>query len=147
MARATTIRLLVMTIAVVSAIPVLLFVGLLCYPAVAQTVHARRFDAAVWQTPQRPPYEPWPPRLRMVDDLTEHHHLPGLTRSEVTNLLGQPDDIKRFQELTRRSDAASWDIGYELSPERGLIIRIDNDWLLLDLDASGRVRRFLVTHD
>jgi hypothetical protein len=110
-------------------------------------LHARRFDAASWRAGDHNPSDGWPTRLRMVDDLTLRHHLLGLRRDELITLLGKPDDITAFQGRSRRSENATWDVGYELGPERSPIVRIDNDWLLFDLDASGRVQRFIVTHD
>lgn len=83
----------------------------------------------------------------MVDDLTAQHELLGLERDDLVALLGTPDNVEAFRERPRRADDDTWDIGYELGPQRGSIVRIDNDWLLFDLDAIGKVQRFIVTHD
>jgi len=83
----------------------------------------------------------------MVDDLTAHHKLIGLHRDDLVALLGAPADIETFRGRSRRGDDDTWDVGYELGPERGPIIRIDNDSLLFDLDSTNKVQRFIVTHD
>ena len=131
----------------VAALPLVLFAAALVYPFVENRLRSRSFKAAVWRLEPTKDTNPWPTRLRMVDDLLASHHLTGLGRTDVLELLGHPDDVNFFRETSRRSDDADWDLGYKLGPERGTLMRIDNEWLLLDLDQRGRVRRVLVTHD
>jgi len=144
---ARTRRRVLTAVLVVGAVPIVLFLGVLFYPSLDRAIQSRRFEATTWRSAGHDLSTPWPIRLRMVDDLTAHHGLMGLNREDVIVLLGPPDDVEAFRERSRRSDDNSWDIGYELGPQRGPIIRIDNDWLLLDLDGSGKVQRFIVTHD
>jgi hypothetical protein len=144
---ARTRRLLVAALVIIGAIHIVLFVGALLYPTVDQALHAQRFEAGAWRSTADHLSTAWPIRLRMVDDLTTHRQLIGLTRDDLVVLLGPPDDVRAFRERSRRADDDAWDVGYELGPQRGPIIRIDNDWLLFDLDRNGKVQRFIVTHD
>jgi len=72
----------------------------------------------------------------MVDDLIGRRLLDGLSRQKVQELLGPgPDPL-----------SPSWDLAYELGPERSFI-RIDSEFLLIRLDPSGRVKEYrLTTH-
>jgi hypothetical protein len=87
-----------------------------------------RFEAATWRDTLQA-YSELAPRGCMVDDLLNHHKLVGLDRSGVIALLGQPTRTEYFRE---------YDLVYWLGPERGLW-SIDSEWLVLKLDASGRV--------
>jgi hypothetical protein len=144
---ARTRRRVVTTVLIVGAVPIVLFLGALFYPSLERELHSQRFEATTWRSAGHDLSTAWPIRLRMVDDLTAHHELVGLKRDDLVVLLGPPDDVEAFRERSRRADDKTWDVGYELGPQRGSIIRIDNDWLLLDLDTTGKVQRFIVTHD
>lgn len=65
----------------------------------------------------------------MVDDLLATGRLPGRPRAVVAALLGEPRPTSYFRE---------YDLVYWLGPERG-VISIDSEWLVLTLDAAGRV--------
>ncbi|MBD2000571.1 hypothetical protein H6G00_28870 [Leptolyngbya sp. FACHB-541] len=61
----------------------------------------------------------------------------GKSRPEVVALLGEPDKTNYFQD---------YDLVYWLGPERGLM-RIDSEWLVLRLDAEGRVSEHQLVTD
>ncbi|MBD1864951.1 MULTISPECIES: hypothetical protein [Trichocoleus] len=73
----------------------------------------------------------------MVDDLLKRHTLAGKSRSEVIALLGQPGTTDYFQD---------YDLVYWLGPERGLM-SIDSEWLIIRLDAQGRVSEHQLVTD
>jgi hypothetical protein len=105
-------------------------------PAAAQVTHARHFDTAAWRS--NPGSDTgWPARLRMVDDLLQHHDLHGLARPQVERLLGPADDTDYFRD---------WDMVYWLGPERGLV-RIDSEWLVVRLGRDGRVTEYRTITD
>jgi hypothetical protein len=62
----------------------------------------------------------------MVDDLLEHHHLPGKSRTEVVDLLGEPDKTDKFR---------NYDMVYWLGRERSAFA-LDSDWLVLKLSKG-----------
>ncbi len=140
-------RRIIIGAVVIAALPLVLFAAALAYPSAENRLRSRSFEAGVWRLEPTNDTSPWPTRLRMVDDLLVSHRLIGLGRADVLELLGPPDDVEFFRETSRRSDDEDWDLGYKLGPERGKFMRIDSEWLLLDLDQQERVQRVLVTHD
>ena len=74
----------------------------------------RPFDAAAWQGEKTLTNDV---RIRMVDDLLRGHSFRGMTREQVTAIVGEPDKTEYFKE---------WDLVYWLGPERGFI-GIDSD--------------------
>ena len=67
-------------------------------------------------------------RLRMVDDLLMNHELEGMTREEIVELLGEPDQGGEFQE---------YDMVYRLGQERSPL-GVDGTWLTLRLDEEKK---------
>ena len=67
-------------------------------------------------------------RTRIVDDLLADHELPGMTRAEVLDLLGDHDNEAGYFAQEGR-------MVYWLGPERGLF-SIDSEWLILDFDGD-----------
>jgi len=65
----------------------------------------------------------------MVDDLLDRNELRGMTRAQVTALIGEPD---------RTSDVTGYDLVYWLGPQRGLI-GTDSEYLVMKLDQSNHV--------
>jgi hypothetical protein len=94
----------------------------------------RPFDAALWRQVNTADN---PVRLNMVEWLVRSGRLDGLTRSQVLELLGQPDGGPYFRE---------WDLVYWLGPERGLM-GIDSEWLVLRIGSDGRVAEYRVVRD
>jgi len=76
-------------------------------------------------------------RYRVADYLALTGRLQGMTRPEVVALLGQPADTDKFRRHS---------MTYVLGPERGLF-RIDDEWLAIDLDPSGKVSSVAVVRD
>jgi hypothetical protein len=79
-------------------------------------------------------------RDRMVTDLLRRFPLAGMTRREITNLLGQPD-------FSREAPFADWDMIYWLGPDDRLTGMLDFMYLVLRLDAAGTVQAYKVTCD
>jgi outer membrane protein assembly factor BamE (lipoprotein component of BamABCDE complex) len=73
----------------------------------------------------------------MVDSLIRSRTLDGLSRSQVSALLGQPSSGEYFRD---------WDIVYRLGDERGLF-RIDSEWLVIRFDRTGRVSEYRIQRD
>jgi hypothetical protein len=76
-------------------------------------------------------------RAEMVDSLTRTYSLKGMTRGQITALLGPP---------TRTDKWRNAELVYVLGPNAGAVA-IDHDWLLLDLDAGDRVVAYRVASD
>jgi hypothetical protein len=109
-----------------------LFLG----PAIENYWHRREFEPVAWRRKERG-NAMWPARLAMVDDLLARHPLRGLSRDSVEQLLGPRDSTDYFQE---------WDLVYWLGPERGFL-RIDSEWLVLNLGLDGRVTDYRIVRD
>lgn len=87
------------------------------------------FDKAKWLDTESYEKEPYI-RLEMVKDLINNRLSQGLSRSEVTDLLGPPTQTEKF---------AQYDLVYWLGIEKGFI-RIDSTWLVIKMDdAAGLV--------
>lgn len=107
-------------------------------------IHARPFDAEVWNAPDWRDSEDISTdfhsiRQRMVDDLLETKLVPGVTREQLLEWAGEPDRIRE------RNDTAISVWHYDLGSERGL--GVDSEWLEVALDPSGRVRRTELCRD
>lgn len=132
-------------IALVALVP-LLYLGLiigrvLLGDVVAYYWHRKDFNAELWRSQEgKVDMHRWPPCLCMVDDLMESGTLDGLTREEVINLLGTPHS-KGFP-----GGAEDCKINYHLGPERGFL-RIDSEWLIIDFDEDGKVKRYGIYRD
>jgi hypothetical protein len=98
--------------------------------------HQREFEPVAWRRNERGDLM-WPTRLAMVDDLLARHPMRGLSRDSVEQLLGPRDSTDYFRE---------WDLVYWLGPERGLV-RIDSEWLVLNLGSDGRVSNYQIVRD
>lgn len=87
------------------------------------------FESATWiTTPAEFSHESI--RQRMVDDLLRSHPLVGRSRAEVESLIGPPDVTAYFRE---------YDMVYMLGQQRNSFLAIDSEWLVIRLDALGRV--------
>jgi outer membrane protein assembly factor BamE (lipoprotein component of BamABCDE complex) len=75
-------------------------------------------------------------RVEMVDQLLSQHPLKGLSRSEVVELLGEPTSTDKWDD---------WDMMYVLGPTD--YMPIDNEWLVINLNAAGRVVAYKKTQD
>jgi hypothetical protein len=85
------------------------------------------FESAAWRDGERIDFED-SVRLRMVDDLLRRHHLVGMSKAEIDELLGPPTETGGF---------AGYDYAYLLGPERAFF-RTDSEWLVIKFD-QGRV--------
>jgi hypothetical protein len=91
------------------------------------------FDSARWRNADASTRE----RADMIDDLLRTHRLNGLTRAEVTVLLGPPTVTDAWPD---------WQMVYILGPQRGPVA-IDHDWLLLRLNSAGIVTEHRIMND
>lgn len=73
----------------------------------------------------------------MIEHLIWSRKLDGLSRGELVALLGAPSNAGYF----RGRDYVYW-----LGNERSLF-SIDSEWLVIDVDASGRVSHYEVVRD
>lgn len=76
-------------------------------------------------------------RQKMIADLLENK-IPGRTREEVSELLGDPD-----------KGAAHWkaDLVYHLGLERESWLRLDDEWLLIHFDSLQKVKSTYIHTD
>ena len=126
--------------------PVLKYTVWTWYFSVRERASRREFDSAAWKSfiPQhgvsRTNYWAYllPSRLRMVDDLVDHHELHGRTRSEIVNLLGEKDRTAYFSE---------WDLVYWLGPGRYGNAIGDSEWFVVRFGHDKRVSEYRVVHD
>jgi hypothetical protein len=113
--------------AALASLPVLFVGWLLLGDRIDDWIHRRPFDASVWKNQRRSPHDSrWPPRLCMVDDLLSSGRLHGMTKTQVTELLGPPDSTGFFG------------FSYYLGPERGFI-GIDSETLIIGFDADEKL--------
>jgi hypothetical protein len=75
-------------------------------------------------------------RVEMIADLRAQLPLKGLSRAEVVDLLGEP---------TQTNKCDDWDMIYVLGPTD--YMPIDNEWLVIKLDAAGRISDYDVVAD
>ena len=127
---------------VLALVPVLLFFfGWVLLAHGCESMERTAFDGPAWRATGKG--QP-PVRTAMVDDVIGSGMLERKTRQEVLALLG-PDD-----SATGTGWGAgyfgSWDLVYWIGDERGFI-RIDSEWLVIDLDAEGRVARYRLVTD
>ena len=127
--------------ALLIGVPITAFVAVtgffLLKPRAEAYWHAARFDSAAWKARSIDDGVMWPTRLRMADDLLDRNLRTGILRAEVENLLGPPDETSYFRD---------WDLVYRLGPERGNF-GIDSEWLVLRLDAGGRIAEYRIVRD
>lgn len=95
----------------------------------------QRFDSASWKADAHSFTNAV--RIRMVDDLLRRHSFRGMTRDQVTAIVGEPDKTEYFRD---------WDMVYWLGPERGFI-SIDSEWLVFRLDGQKKVSDYRIVRD
>ena len=101
---------------------------------VQERLNRRDFDPVEWQGQKSMNNDV---RIRMVDDLLRRHSFKGMTREQVTAIIGEPDKTEYFKD---------WDMVYWLGPERGFI-RIDSEWLVFRLDSHKKVIDLQIVRD
>jgi len=94
----------------------------------------QRFELVAWQSGQSRTNAV---RIRMVDDLLHRHRFGGMTRDQVTAIVGEPDKTEYFRD---------WDMVYWLGPERGFM-GIDSEWLVFRLDGQKKVSDYKIVRD
>lgn len=112
-------------------LPILAFVALIVQDSWSEWQRCRgytQFNPEVWQDPSLT-VEPRYVRSCMVDDLLASGRLTSQPQTELVRLLGEP---------TTQNGFTAYDLVYWLGPERSLI-SIDSEWLVITLDASGKV--------
>lgn len=125
------------TIAALVAVSPLLFVsGYIAYNHVSEVYQRVPFDSAVWKASLNKD-DDGKLRLRMVDDLLKRHTLVGMTRTQISDLLGEPPHTNYFSD---------YQFVYWLGPERGFM-SIDSEWLAVRFDNLDRVTDADVVRD
>jgi len=94
----------------------------------------QRFELVAWQSGQSRTNAV---RIRMVDDLLHRHRFGGMTRDQVTAIVGEPDKTEYFRD---------WDMVYWLGPERGFM-GIDSEWLVFRPDGQKKVSDYKIVRD
>ena len=92
-----------------------------------------KFDAVKWRNAE------YSDRSRMIDDLLKHTYFQGMSRTEVTDMLGEPNRNWAFP--------GEWDIVYLVGPERNWLTGVDSEWLVFKFDRQDRVSEFKVVTD
>jgi outer membrane protein assembly factor BamE (lipoprotein component of BamABCDE complex) len=127
--------LAILVVAIVAMLPSLEKLRILAVASAGRcTVH--RFDRAAWSDSART-YSSEAVRGCMVDDLLARTDFRGQTRAQLVKLLGEPRRTGYFPE---------YDLVYWLGPEGGLA-GIDSEWLVIKLNAAGRVTETRVVTD
>jgi hypothetical protein len=121
---------LVITIGAVGTIGWFFFGG-----AIQERLSRRQFDLVTWQAASIGSTNKV--RIRMVDDLLHRHQFRGMTREQVTAVIGEPDKTEYFKE---------WDMVYWLGQERGFI-SIDSEWLVFKLGSQKKVVDYNIVSD
>jgi hypothetical protein len=122
---------------------VFLVVGLLACSALLWTMtrvspdfEPKAFDSATWKaTPAT--RDRRSTRLRMVDDLLDHHDFHGWTQDQLIWLLGAPDKTEYFRD---------YDMAYYLGPERS-VMSVDSEWLVVKFTANKTILEYRVATD
>ena len=103
--------------------------------SIRERLSRQRFDSAAWKANTDSFTNAV--RIRMVDDLLRRHSFRGMTRNQVTAIVGEPDKTEYFRD---------WDLVYWLGPERGFI-SIDSEWLVFHLDGQKKVSDYRIVRD
>lgn len=77
------------------------------------------------------------PRILMAEGLVRKRALLGKRRAEIEDMLGPPSDVGYFR---------TYDLVYWLGLERGFM-RIDSEWLVVRLDATGTATEARIVND
>ena len=100
-------------------------------------VNRKEFDSNLWKnTPAEHSLDSM--RLRMVDDFIQKYDLVGMSRDQIVQLLGDPDETNYFN---------AYDMVYMLGQETESYTAIDSQWLLFDLSDSGEVTSYAIRAD
>lgn len=132
-----TKRLLVCSVVVVGVGGLVFFgsgAGAIFGDSILEWWHRERFAAVAWQSEGG---RADAVRIRMVDDLLRRHRFGGMSREQVTAIVGEPDKTNYFSD---------WDMVYWLGPERGFM-GIDSEWLVFRLDGEKRVSEYEIVRD
>lgn len=103
--------------------------------------HLLDFDSVAWKSPGSEEFVrgDFTRRQKMLGSLLERLE-PGISRSEIEELLGTSLDTQYFSRTER-------DLIYILGPERDRAIALDSEWLLIWLDDSGNLERREIRRD
>lgn len=122
------------TLTLVTLLACFTFIGFFAY----EKMISARFDSFRWKAADHRSSGPYL-RAEMADDLIRNQVLDHKTREEVIQLLGEP-----FHEDANYFD--SEDLVYWLGPERSWV-SIDTEWLVINLDETGKVIEYKVLTD
>ena len=114
--------------------PLIVLYGHMFMKGIQEIYSREQFDRVVWQDSRGVADHA---RIRMVDDLLKRKNFLGMTREEVTAIVGESDQTSYFSE---------WDLVYWLGPERSWI-SIDSEWLVFGLNKENRVTDYRIVTD
>lgn len=76
-----------------------------CGLALSGKISGKKFDAEKWKTTNQNREENWSLRWDMMDSLRNNYELVGMSKIEITKLLGKPSEISK-------SDSFLYELGY-----------------------------------
>jgi len=103
--------------------------------SIRERLSRQRFDEGAWKASEGNGTNPV--RIRMVDDLLSRHSFLGMTRDQVTGIIGDPDKTDYSED---------WNMVYWLGPERGFM-SIDSEWLVFQWDGQKKVTGYRIVRD
>ena len=111
--------------------------SLLVLPLLPYVEFLLPYNKDIWMARAPMPNDWLHVRGHMAYDLVTSRRLIGLTHAEVTRLLDSPEPTDKYPD---------WDIVYWIGPNRSSI-PIDSEWLLMRLDATGKVSEAQLVDD
>jgi len=108
--------------------------GAVTYGFMTGHLPVRTFDSDRWKQAERLDDQV---RIQMIEHPMWSGKLDGMSRTELLALLGAPSNVGYVRDR---------DYVYWLGNERSLL-SLDSEWLVVDVDASGRVSRYEVVSD
>jgi hypothetical protein len=124
-----------------------LIAAVVLLPSYDDYTHNIPFDQNKWQSQADNNDIFWPARLCMAGDLVDSGRLDGLSREQVSALLGAPSDSPDGKTAARLDvQAGPNDICYYLGPERGYF-RVDSEWLVILFDKNDKVKAYRIRTD
>lgn len=118
----------------VAGLLVTFLAGAVTYGFMTGYLPVRTFDSERWKRVERADDQS---RIQMIEHLMWSGKLDHRSRSELIALLGAPSNAGYFRDR---------DYVYWLGNERSLF-STDSEWLVVDVDASGRVSHYEVVWD
>ena len=128
------LTLIVVGVASITYGPLIFLYGHMFIQGIQEICSREQFDKVAWQDSRGVADHA---RIRMVDDLLKRKNFLGMTREEVTAIVGESDQTGYFSD---------WDLVYWLGPERSWM-SVDSEWLVFRLNEENRVTDYRIVRD